>query len=67
MTSMRMTEFWRRMEAVFGKAYAHSWANDQVLASLSGRTVAQALAQGESAKSVWAAVVVEADVPAALR
>ena len=62
-----MTEFWRRMEAVFGQAYAHSWANDQVLASLSGRTVAQALAEGESAKHVWAAVVAETDVPGNLR
>lgn len=67
MTGMRMTEFWRRMEAVFGQAYAHSWANDQVLASLSGRTVAQALAQGEPVKSVWAAVVAETDVPITLR
>lgn len=62
-----MTEFWHRMEAVFGQAYAHSWANDQVLASLSGRTVAQALAEGESAKRVWAAVVAEAEVPGRLR
>ena len=64
---MRLTEFWRRMEAVFGAAYAHSWANDQVLAALSGRTVAQALADGESAKTVWAAVVAEAEVPGPLR
>lgn len=64
---MRMTEFWRRLEAVFGPVYAHSWANDQVLASLGGRTVQQAFAQGESAKAVWAAVVAETEVPGPLR
>ncbi len=64
---MRTTEFWRRMEAVFGEHYAHSWAADQVLASLAGRTVVQALADGDSAKQVWAAVVAEADVPGRLR
>ena len=63
---MRLTEFWRRMEAVFGERYAHSWAQDHVLASLRGRTVAQALAEGESAKHVWAAVVTDADVPSLL-
>lgn len=64
---MRMTEFWRRMEAVFGAAYAHSWANDQVLAALDGRTVVQAFADGEPAKAVWAAVVAEVEVPGPLR
>lgn len=55
------------MEAVFGPHYATSWANDQVLPSLGGRTVAAALADGESAKAVWAAVVRDAQVPPALR
>ena len=64
---MRMTEFWRRLEAVFGAGYAHSWANDQVLAALGGRTVVQAFADGESAKAVWAAVVAEVEVPGPLR
>jgi hypothetical protein len=64
---MRLTEFWRRMEAVFGPQYAHSWAHDQVLPSLGGRTVDAALADGVSAKAVWAAVVRDAQVPPALR
>lgn len=64
---MRLTDFWSRMEAVFGQRYAHSWAADHVLASLAGRTVSQALAEGESAKRVWAAVVAEVDVPGPLR
>ncbi len=55
------------MEAVFGEQYAHSWAQDQVLSALDGRTVAQALADGTSAKAVWAAVVQEVDVPGRLR
>lgn len=63
---MRLTEFWRRMEAVFGEQYAHSWAHDQVLPDLDGRTPEQALAEGESAKSVWAAVVNTVDVPSTL-
>jgi uncharacterized membrane protein len=64
---MRLTEFWNRMEAVFGPRYAHSWAADHVLGSLQGRTVERALADGDSAKSVWAAVVAEVEVPRSLR
>lgn len=64
---MRLTEFWRRMEAVFGPQYARSWARDQVLPSLGGRTVDAALADGASAKAVWAAVVRDTQVPPALR
>ena len=50
---MRLTEFWARMEAALGPAYARSWAHSHVLAGLDGRTVDEALAQGEDAKSVW--------------
>lgn len=64
---MRLTDFWARMESVFGQRYAHSWAADHVLGSLGGRTVLQALADGESAKRVWLAVVSEVDVPGPLR
>lgn len=64
---MRLTDFWERMESVFGTRYAHSWAADHVLSSLRGRTVVQALADGESAKHVWQAVVAETDVPPQLR
>jgi hypothetical protein len=51
------------MRAHFGESYADSWARDYVVAPLGGRTVAQALAEGESAKTVWRAVcqVVEVD------
>jgi hypothetical protein len=53
---MRLTEFWARMRAEFGEAYADSFARDYVIAELGGRTVEQALAQGEDAKTVWRAV-----------
>ncbi|MEV0586035.1 DUF3046 domain-containing protein [Nonomuraea sp. NPDC050310] len=53
---MRLTEFWRRMRAHFGDAYAESWARDYVLAPLGGRTVEQALADGIGAKEIWRAV-----------
>jgi len=42
---VRLTDFWERMEEVFGPAYAHSWANDVVLPPL-GLTVEQAIASG---------------------
>lgn len=64
---MRLTEFWQRMDAVFGAAYARSWAADMALAELDGRTVSQALAAGESAKDVWRVVCQHVDVPPALR
>jgi hypothetical protein len=62
-----MTEFWRRMERQFGPAYAESYARDQVLRELGGRTVREALDQGEDAKSVWRAVCAAVDVPASER
>jgi hypothetical protein len=62
-----MTEFWRRMRAVFGDGYAESWARDVSLAELGGRTVEEALVQGEPAKRVWRAVCQNAEVPGVLR
>ena len=58
---MRLTEFWLRMQRLFGEAYADSYARDQVLATLGGRTVHQALKDGDDAKSVWRAVVAAQD------
>jgi hypothetical protein len=53
---VRLTEFWARMRKQFGDTYAESVAKDQVLPGLGGRTVEQALADGEEAKAVWRAV-----------
>lgn len=55
------------MNQQFGEAYATSVAKDYVIAALGGRTIEQALADGEPAKKVWAAVVATFDVPARLQ
>ncbi len=54
---MRLTEFWARLEEVFGPGYAASVAQDQVLTQLDGRTITQALEAGEETARVWRAVV----------
>jgi hypothetical protein len=54
---MRLTDFWARLEQVFGHGYAESVAADQVLPELRGRTIQQALAAGEETVVVWRAVV----------
>ena len=64
---MRLTELWERMDQHLGPAYAASYAHDQVISGLDGRTVAQALADGEDAKVVWRAVVVALELPASER
>ncbi|MFB9234433.1 DUF3046 domain-containing protein [Plantactinospora siamensis] len=66
---MRLTDFWTRMEQVFGPGYAASIATDQVLSQLNGRTVGQAIADGEETVVVWRAVCAAYPdrVPARLR
>ena len=64
---MRYTDFWERMELHLGAAYARSYAHDQVLSQLGGRTVDQALAAGDDAKAVWRAVVEALQLPARYR
>jgi hypothetical protein len=64
---VRLTVFWERMRAQFGDTYAESVAKDYVLASLGGRTVNKALADGEDAKIVWRAVCETFNVPQSLR
>jgi len=54
---VRLTELWQRLEETFGSAYAASVAHDQVLPELGGRTINQALAEGEDAAAVWRGVV----------
>jgi hypothetical protein len=55
------------MEHKFGRAYAVSYAADQVLGPLGGRTVREALADGEDTKAVWRAVVEATGSPASER
>jgi len=66
---LRLTDFWNRLERVFGSGYAESVAADQVLPQLGGRTIAQALAEGERTVVVWRAVCAAYPdrVPATLR
>jgi len=64
---VRLTEFWGRMERQLGPTYARSYAHDQVLSELSGRTAEQALSDGEDAKLVWRAVVAALELPASER
>ncbi len=45
MAAVRLTDFWERMETVFGPAYARSWAHDVVLPVL-GLTVDEAIDSG---------------------
>jgi hypothetical protein len=61
---VRLTEFWARMERALGPAYARSWAVDQVLRELGGRTVEQALADGDETRQVWRAVCASLELPA---
>jgi hypothetical protein len=67
LAAVRLTEFWRRMDEQFGAAYAQSVAKDYVLAGLGGRTVAQALADGDDVKAIWRAVGAAFNVPERLR
>lgn len=55
------------MRQQFGESYAESVAKDHVMAELDGRTIEQALADGEPVKRVWQAVVATFDVPSTLR
>ncbi len=55
--AVRLTDFWARLEQVFGPGYAASVAADQVIPQLGGRTIQQALAAGEETVTVWRAVV----------
>ena len=54
---MRLSDFWQRLDQVFGAGYAASVARDQVLSQLGGRTISEALDAGEKAADVWRAVV----------
>jgi len=55
------------MDEQFGSVYAQSVAQDFVLAGLGGRTVTQALADGEDVKEIWRAVCTAFNVPERLR
>ncbi len=51
------------MERHLGGAYSRVWAREHVLCELGGRTVDQALGEGESPKRVWRAVWSALELP----
>ena len=64
---MRLSEFWERMSAQFGEAYASHLARHHVFAELGGRTIDEALAEGVPTKDVWRAVCVGLELPESVR
>ena len=64
---MRHTEFWERMREQFGDSYADSFARDFVIAELGGRTVSEAIADGEDVKEIWRAVCDALELPPSVR
>ncbi|MBA4608711.1 DUF3046 domain-containing protein [Aeromicrobium sp. Marseille-Q0843] len=61
---MRHSEFWQRMEAALGASYAASWARQQAITALDGRTPAEALDAGVDPQRVWRAVHATLELPA---
>ncbi len=61
---MRHSEFWQRMETALGAAYAASWARQQAITSLGGRTAVEALDDGIDPQQVWRAVHASLELPA---
>jgi hypothetical protein len=61
---VRHTEFWSRMDAALGVAYAKTWATQFVMADLGGRTAQEALDAGVAPKQVWLAVWAALELPA---
>jgi hypothetical protein len=55
------------MEQALGPAYARTWAEQQVMAALGGRTAVEALASGEAPRRVWQAVWETLGLPASER
>jgi hypothetical protein len=58
---VRISDFWKRMEARFGATYARSLAADYRVSALDG-TVNEALERGMAPKVVWRAVCDEFQV-----
>ncbi len=61
---MRHTEFWSRLEAVLGQAYAVPWAGQFAIGDLDSRTAREALDSGIPPRQVWDAVARVLELPA---
>ncbi|MGV8845382.1 DUF3046 domain-containing protein [Tessaracoccus sp.] len=64
---MREAEVWARLAAVLPEGYSRVWADQVVLADLSGRTVSEALAAGVPGKTIWRAVWAHMELPGHMR
>jgi len=64
---MKETELWARLNRHLGDGYARVWASEHNIAALDGRTVLQALEDGEPAKRIWRAVWATLELPASER
>lgn len=60
---MRVSEFWRAVDQVFGEAYGSVVTRDVVLEELGGRSAVDALDAGIDARRVWDALCDSQDVP----
>ncbi|MGN7191668.1 MULTISPECIES: DUF3046 domain-containing protein [unclassified Curtobacterium] len=60
---MRVSEFWRAVDQVFGAAYGAVVTRDVVLEELGGRSAAEALDAGVDTRRVWDALCESQDVP----
>lgn len=55
------------MDNVLPDGYSRVWADQVVLADLSGRTVSESLAAGVPCKTIWRAVWKHLELPSHLR
>ncbi|MCA5922477.1 DUF3046 domain-containing protein [Curtobacterium oceanosedimentum] len=60
---MRVSEFWRAVDQVFGEAYGSVVTRDVVLEHLGGRSAVDALSAGIDTRRVWDALCDSQDVP----
>ena len=67
LTAVRLTDFWDRMDQVFGPSYARSWAHDHVITALGGLTVDEAIEHGIDTVEIWRAVHADLQLPASER
>ena len=63
LAGVRLSDFWERMNASLGASYAQTYARDQVLGTLGGRSILDALSQGEDVQGVWRAVWAHLELP----
>lgn len=60
---VREAELWTRMAKVLPDGYSRVWADQVVLADLSGRTVSEALEAAVPCKTIWRAVWRHLELP----